>query len=254
MPFFFFLPVMIAVSVVVAVSASRKDRERNDVWQRWAAAREWGYAPTWPQVVGAFTGGPFGRGSLRRADRGFWGTFDGVPVFGFRYRYTVSSGKTSHTYPLLLAGIRFPGAAFPPMELIHEGDLLFGRDKDLQFENQQFNETWNVTSPSARFAHDVLHPRAMEYLMGPMIPFKHLWFCGDVLFVSVSGDPAPTMADGLLRLMTDFVDLLPSHLLREVGATDPQVDDSGPGVSVEEQQRRMADIAAQQAYRSRRSR
>ncbi|MEO7588485.1 MAG: hypothetical protein ABIS84_10725 [Arachnia sp.] len=252
-PFVLF-PVMIAIAVVVGVGASRKDKERSDVWMRWAAARDWGFLAEWPQMVGSFTGGPFGRGSARRADRGFWGTFDGVPAFGFRYRYTTSSGKSSQTHTFLVAGIRFPGADFPPMSLSRENGVLFGRDKDLQFENQQFNETWHVTSPSPRFAHDVLHPRAMEYLMGPTPPFDQLWFCGDVMFAHVPGDPDPTIADGLLRLLTDFVDLLPSHLLREVGAQDCDVDDSGPGVSLAEQRRRMSVLAATQAGRARRPR
>lgn len=174
----------------------------------------------------AHGGGPFGRGGSRRADRGFWGTFDQVPVFGFRYRYTTSSGKSTQTHHFLVTGIRFPGARFPPMSLAYESSVLFGRNKDFQFENQQFNETWHVKSASPRFAHDVLHPRAMEYLLGPVPPFHQLWFSGDAVFASITGDPDP---------------------LRELRAKGFEVDNSGPGVSLAVQRRRMQHLATRWA-------
>lgn len=245
---FAFITSMAAAAIGFTIHMSRKDRERSDVWARWATARDWGFTATWPQMVQAFTGGPFKRGSSRRADRGFWGTFDRVPVFGFRYRYTVSSGKSSQTYRFLVGGIRFPGATFPPMALTYESSILFGRDRDLQFENQQFNEKWHVKSPSARFAHDVLHPRAMEHLMGPVPPFGQLWFSGDTMLASISGDPDPLRIDAHLRMMTQFASLLPTHLLREVGTQTFDVDESGPGVTLAEQQRRMEALAARQVH------
>ncbi|MDO5736350.1 MAG: hypothetical protein Q4P15_07735 [Propionibacteriaceae bacterium] len=251
---FLLLPIGVAFFIGVAVSTARKDRQRSDVWAMWAAARGWGYATTWPQMIRGHSGGPFNKGGGRRADRAFWGTFDKVPMFGFRYRYTVSTGKSSQTFPFLMVGIRFPGAVFPPMSLTYERDFLFCRDKDLQFENQQFNQTWRVKSHSARFAHDVLHPRTMDFLMRQPLKFKELWFSGDVLFVCVAGDPDPDAADALMRLLSDFMDLLPSHLLREVGATDRKVDDSGPGVPIAEQRRRIAIVGERSQSRARRPR
>ena len=252
-PFLFF-PVIVAVVVGAIASASRNDRQRSDVWAMWAAARGWGYTRDWPQMATSHSGGPFNKGGGRRADRGFWGTFDKVPMFGFRYRYTVSSGKSSQTFPFLIAGIQFPGGFFPDMSVARESNYLFGRHNDLQFENQQFNDAWRVKSTSARFAHDVLHPRAMEFLMRQPCRFDQLWFSRDVLFVCISGDPHPEAADGLMRLLSDFIDLLPSHLLHEVRATDREVDESGPGVSLAEQRRRMAIMSAEQVRRARRPR
>lgn len=240
--------VAIVVAVTAVIGASKKDRERSEVWARWAAARGWGYLPMWPQMTRAHVGGPFGRGGSRRADRGFWGNFDRVPVFGFRYRYTVSNGKSSQTYTFLVAGVRFPGTNFPSLSLKRESGILFGRDKDLQFENQQFNETWHVKSASPRFAHDVMHPRAMEYFMGPLPYFEQLWFSGDTLFASVKGDPDPLHVDAHLRMLTKFVSLLPAHMLRELRAQRFTPDLSGPGVRLEEQQRRMRHLEVRWAH------
>ncbi len=232
-----FMPLMLIVAGVIAVSRGRQDKHLNTVWRRWSQARNWHYLPVWEAMVDAHTGGPFHKGGRRRADRGFMGTFDGLPVFGFRYRYTVSSGKSSHTHTHRIFGVRFPGAHFPPLRILRESGVLFGRD--LQFENVQFNEYWHVKSPSPRFAHDVLHASAMEYLMGPLPAFVEIWFSHDVMFVSVHGDPAPVLVDAYLRLLTDFSDQLRRHVLEEVGATDRVVDGSGPGVSFAEQERRM---------------
>ncbi|TRY18865.1 hypothetical protein FOJ82_07080 [Tessaracoccus rhinocerotis] len=48
---------------------------------------------------------------------------------------------------------------------------LFG--KKLSFESTAFNDAFKVRSPSARFAHDVVHPRQMEYfLRARPVPFS----------------------------------------------------------------------------------
>ncbi|GAB3822093.1 hypothetical protein GCM10028820_31710 [Tessaracoccus terricola] len=48
---------------------------------------------------------------------------------------------------------------------------MFG--KKLSFESTAFNDAFKVRSPSARFAHDVVHPRQMEYfLRSRPVPFS----------------------------------------------------------------------------------
>ena len=248
-PFILVPLVMVAVGVIAAAEL-KSDRERNAMWRRWTLARDWQYIPAWKSMVGAYRGGPFHRGGRQRADRGFTGTFDGLPVFGFRYRYTISTGKSSHTYVHRICGIPFPGAKFPALRIVRESGVIFSRD--LQFENVQFNDRWHVKCPSPRFAHDVLHPLTMEYLMGPLPRFKELWFSGDSLLVSVPHDPAPEVVDAQLRMLTDFADLLRPHVLKEVGTLHREVDDSGPGVSVAEQEHRMMLMAQQEHHLPRR--
>ena len=235
---------MIVAAILIGIGSDRRDRARSAVWQRWVRARNWQYVPDWTTIAEEYDGGVFHRGRQRRADRGFLGTFDALPVFGFRYRYTVSSGKSRRTVTHRVCGVRFPGAHFPPLRILRESGVLFSRD--LQFENVQFNQCWHVKSPSPRFAHDVLHPRAMEYLMGPLPQFGELWFSKDAVFMAVSGDPAPALVDAHLRMLTGFADHLRPHVLEEVGSLHRQVDDSGPGVSLAEQDRRMRLLAEQE--------
>lgn len=240
-PLIALVPVAGAVAGAVAwvSKMSKRERERNRVWASWAHARQWGYTAAWPQMVHQFRQGPFGRGTSRIADRGFWGRFDNIDVFGFRYRYTVSSGKSSTTTYQVVTGMQFPGANFPPFELSREGLFNFGADVD--FENADFNERWRVSSPSARFAHDVINPLAMQLLMGPLPPFHQLWFEGDALLVSAVGDPDPLQVDAQLRMLTRFAGLLPHFLLEEVGGDAVHPDLSGPRVSMAEQRRRMVN-------------
>lgn len=213
------------------------ERERSRVWASWAHARGWGYRHTWPELVHQFRDRPFGRGTNRVADRGFWGRFDGVDVFGFRYGYTVSTGKSSTRIHAVITGLRFPGARFPPLQVTREGPFPLG--SDVQFENEAFNRAWRVTSPAPRFAHDVVNPRVMHLLLGPLPPFDRLWFEGDALLVASLGDPDPLHVDAQLRMMTRLAGLLPAFLLREVGGRPVTTDLSGPRVSLVEQQRRM---------------
>ncbi|GAB3813384.1 hypothetical protein GCM10028820_08030 [Tessaracoccus terricola] len=230
---------VVAGAVALTKHMGKRARERDRVWASWAHARQWGYAPQWPQMAHQFQRPPFGRGRNRTADRGFWGRFDNIEVFGFRYRYTVKSGDSSTTIVQLVTGTRFPGADFPPFTLSREG--MFNLGNDVEFENADFNQRWRVDSPSARFAHDVVHPRTMQLLMGPVPPFQQLWFERDALMVSTLGDPGPLQVDAQLRMMTRFAGLLPSFLLREVGGDPVRTDLSGPRVSMAEQQRRMVN-------------
>lgn len=214
----------------------QQKQDRDSVWARWAHARGWRYRQQWPEMVHRFALRPFGVGSGRRAERGFWGRFDNVEVFGFHYTYVVRSGDNTQVVQQFITGTRFPGAFFPPVRVMPES--LFNPGEDIQFENAAFNAMFHITGPSKRFAHDVLHPRAIELLMRTP-PASVLWLEGDVLLSSVVGDPDPLRIDAQLRQLTEFAGLLPNFLLKEVGGRPVNPDLSGPGVSQEEQHRRM---------------
>lgn len=231
------LPIGLGLALVAYQKRRQSDRDR--LWAGWAAARNWGYTPSWPAMVHRFRHHPFGMGSSRTASRGFWGRFDNVDVFGFNYRYMTSNGKSTTTVEHLVAGVRFPGARFPQLTIARQGTIFMG-GRDIQLENEAFNKAWYVNGPSKRFGHDIMHPRAMHFLMGPVPPFTRMWFDGDVLFASLLGDPDPIRTDAHLRMLAQFAGLIPDFTLRELGAAGGVTPDlSGPGVPLGEQQRRM---------------
>lgn len=237
---FLVIGVVLAVVVFFAHRAAQRRKRR---WALWAQAREWRFIERWPEMVRAFRGGPFGRGSSREASVGFEGTFDGLPVAGFHYNYSTGSGKnrTTHFYHVLL--VRIPRAGFPELTLSKENWATRTFNNDIEFEDAEFNHEWNVNAPSPRFAHDVVHPRMIEFLKsGAVPPFERIWFERDAILLSRSGHIDTPHVDTYLRLLTRMASLLPRFLLEEVGAVPFQVTWAGPGISREEQARRLAQL------------
>lgn len=234
----FMLPVIglvVALVMMFVRSSRRRNREIETRWRHWTTARDWLFHPQWPQLVRRFRGGPFGRGSSRRAYWGFEGSFNSVPVIGFHYRYTVSSGENSTTYTHLILALRITHARFPPLELSQRG---WGR-RGVTFENTHFNKLWQVTSASDRFAHDFFNPRTLEIFLQPHPPFEKLWIEGDHLLLQLDHRTPMEEVDARLILLTRMLSYQPDFLFREVGAEPPELTKDGPGVTLEEQRRRI---------------
>ncbi|RYV51571.1 hypothetical protein [Pengzhenrongella frigida] len=145
-------------------------RRRTHALAAWAALNGWEYRSSAPELTERWRGLPFGIGSSRRATDVLSGTWQGRPATSFRYRYTDQGGehRTTHTFHVLLLGLP---AFLPTLELTPEGmgarlaKAIGGQD--LQFESEDFNRAWRVTSRMPRFASDVVHPRLMERLLRP---------------------------------------------------------------------------------------
>lgn len=228
---------VVLMAVLLAVGAGISFLVNNHLqkkWSGWAHARGWEFIPKWQGIIEVFRGHPFGRGSSRRASLGFRGNFDGLPAGGFRYQYTVKSGKNSTTYTFTILFVRVPGARFPRLDFQPENwaTRTFGRD--IQFEDAEFNRLWHVKSDTARFAHDVIHPRMMEFLKREM-PSGSFWFQGDYLVCAIKNVVQPEGIDPYLRFMSQIVGRLPRFVLDEVGAQAVVVNRSGPSPVVSQQ-------------------
>lgn len=108
-----------------------------------------------------------------------------------------------------------PRFAFPPIKV--NGGLGLG-DK-VTFEWHDFNERFSIRCRDARFAHDVIHPRQMEYLMAyPAPPFtvhRH----GAVTVVLRQYD-----SDSLLwaqRFLEGFFGRVPNFVWENLGYQEP---------------------------------
>lgn len=230
-----FFAVIVAVVVVIAQNTRKKNAERAMQWRHWAHARDWLFHENWPQIVGRFRHGPFGRGSRRRATWGFEGTFNGVPAIGFQYQYTVQSGDNSATHRHTILAVRITNAHFPHLALTQRS---WGR-RGVTFENAHFNKIWQVTANSNRFAHDFFNPRCMELFLMPHPPFRVMWIEGDHLLLQLDAYLPPEEVDARLMMLTRILSLQPDFMFREVGAQPPQITHNGPGVPLEEQHRRI---------------
>lgn len=162
--------VVLALVPVVGVLGLVLAQRRRRLLTAWAARNGWQYAGTAPALTERWQNAPFGIGSSRRATEVLTGIWQGRSATSFRYRYTSSDGdrRTVHTFHVLF--LTLP-AYLPTLELTPEG--LGARlakavgGQDLEFELEDFNRAWRVTSRMPRFASDVVHPRLMERLLRP---------------------------------------------------------------------------------------
>ncbi|MHC4273032.1 MAG: hypothetical protein ACYSUR_05125, partial [Planctomycetota bacterium] len=115
----------------------------------------------------------FRRGSRRAAYNTLTGDveIDGrsFPAKMGDFKYTVSTGKNSHTYHFSYVILHLPYAGVPDLLIRREGvfDKIagsFGFD-DIDFESAEFSRRFCVKSPEKKFAYDVVHPRMIEFLL-----------------------------------------------------------------------------------------
>jgi hypothetical protein len=110
------------------------------------------------------------RGNSRRVKFVLHGNYRGLDVRIFQYVYETGSGKNRQTHRNTVAWARVP-AAWPRLTIVpeHLGHKLFdalGGD-DIDFESDEFSRRFWVRCPDRKFAYDVIHGRAMEFLMTP---------------------------------------------------------------------------------------
>jgi len=209
------VPLLFGVFVVIAFFYERRLRERH---RAFATAIGWDYAPRAPHLVGRWQGAPFDVGHSKRVTHLFTGDFEGRPAACFQYQYTTGSGKSSSTTVLTVCMLHLP-AALPVLEITREGlgariAKVFGA-QDVQFESEEFNRRWRVAGSSPRTTHDLVHPRAMEYLnAGPDDPLR---IEGADVWTWHHGGIRTEALHGRLARLAGFVDLVPRHVWLDHG-------------------------------------
>jgi hypothetical protein len=131
------------------------------------------------------------------------------------YTYVTSNGKTQQTHTVNLIALTLP-VALPPLTVMHESGLrrVF-RGRDLELENEQFNERFRVECVDDRYGSAVMHPRMMEcVLFNPGLE----WQIAGNAFISwsVGGFAVPDVF-ARLDAMTRLIDLIPPFVLRDYG-------------------------------------
>ncbi len=142
--------------------------------------QDWNLVGVDNSLISRFDGfNPFGQGHGRRTEKVITGTARGtVPLTAFMYHWltthtrTVSDGQggnrtetytQSHAQPIL--ALTLPA---PTPDLVIGADSMLGRlfrGGTIDFESTEFNAVFDVTCSHSKFAHDVVHPRMMEFLL-----------------------------------------------------------------------------------------
>ncbi|WP_296136163.1 hypothetical protein [uncultured Tessaracoccus sp.] len=107
-----------------------------------------------------------------------------------------------------------------PFRALNLGSSMFGFRNDragLQFESSQFNEAYKVTALSPRFAHDVLHPRMMEWLLQVGRPQFQIFDNGAVVLQPRRHWSLQDIEQGN-ALLYDFFARVPDFVYQNLGA------------------------------------
>ena len=141
------------------------------------------------------------------------GKWAGREFRAFDYQYTVGSGKNQST--VVFSAIILESATPLKPLLIRTEHLLdhvaefFGAE-GIKFESAEFSRAFHVASPDRKWAYDVLHPRAMEFLLS--MPRFEIQFDGDLVMVHRAStfsvqdfESAAKVAQGLLDGLPEYV-------------------------------------------------
>ena len=167
--------VFIAVAIAVAVFghlAAKRRREALGAWAQghgltFSPGRQGGYDGRFPNY------GCLARGSNRYAHNVMQGRFRDRELLAFDYHYethsTDSKGRRQTHHHHFSAVIAHTDAPLDHLLIRPEG--LFDRVKeffgfdDIDLESAEFSRRFHVGARDKRWAYDVLHPRAMQFLL-----------------------------------------------------------------------------------------
>ena len=220
------LPLFIVIAVVIPliIYAVQAQRHREALVRGWAAARGCSYLPTNQVLVPYLRGEPFVGGRSAKVLEFIDGvTPSGRTFCSFNYNYEVSSGSdgSSHTVNRAIVMVRLP-AVLPTLSLSYErfGDKVskFFGGQDIELESDEFNQMFRVKSPVEAFAYAVLHPRMMEWLMGPASAAVPFVIDGQDLICWHVGLPDYDTLDRRLAYMCEFIDQIPPNVWEKYGA------------------------------------
>jgi len=155
---------------------------------------------------------PFGVGSARSVRDRIFGNAQGLYWEIFSYSYTVSSGKSSTTCRYTIVAAQFDFVV-PDIDIRRENFLdrigSWVGIRDMQFESIEFNEAYHVKSHDERRAYDVIHPKAIDYLMN--CPISQWQLAGRTVLLLDSGTVDIATVTCMMDAIVDFVALVPDY-------------------------------------------
>ncbi len=202
--------VIIVMVIAGAMSASR----RRKALGTWCQARGLDFDSSdcevdgmWPQCK------IFDEGHARRASNWIEGELLGRHVEAFDYRYTTGSGKNSTTHNLSAIAVKSDVPLLPlhirPEGLLDKVGTFFGHE-DINFESAEFSRRFHVTG-ERKWAYDVLHQRAIEFLLGAEDRFEiqfdllHVVLWDHKVWDPPRFEQAARVAAGLLDMLPEYV-------------------------------------------------
>ncbi len=218
-----FLVAIIGVFILIAVFGWMQAEQRRKALAAWAQTRglafrpgkEWGWDSAYPSFA------CLRQGSNRYAYNIMEGQRSGRLCRAFDYHYethsTDSKGHRQTHHHRFSAVILASPVPLKPLVIRPEG--FFDRVKeffgagDIDFESAEFSRRFYVHSPDRRWAYDVLHPRAIEFLLAA--PVFVLQFDAAQVIASRNKVFEPAEFDQGLQVIEGLLDRMPEYLVQQ---------------------------------------
>lgn len=146
------------------------------------------------------------------------GEYRGWGVKCFDYTYTIDGGNEREIHIMTLLLVDSP-MFFEPLQIRPEDSVDRVRQtlggEDIDFESDEFSRKYWVTSKNRKFAYDLLHTRAMEFLLAqrPLYIETH----GNAVLFRFAEErfrlELPEHVQALLDMGIGFMELVPRYLV-----------------------------------------
>jgi hypothetical protein len=192
-----------------------RNHRRGDPIARLAAHYGFEYWPEDPFREGPTVADLMGFGGGRTVHHVVRGQYRGRRLQAFERRSGQARIIADPSDSEQVVSVALP-APRPRLQVGPETGFTRSFENDLKFENQAFNDVFRVWSDSPRFAHDVIHPRMMEWMLADPRARRYEWRL-DGVWISITWkgflDPAELIpaADFLI----DVLDRIPTHVWSE---------------------------------------
>lgn len=218
-PFFTIIVLMALAAFAIAawVAASRRREALAAFAATWGFTWHGGKDPLAIEVrYGEFSA--LARGHSRGASNVFNGCRNGRQIVCFDYRYKTGTGKnqTAHSFSgaVIGMGYTFPHLLVRPENFLDKMAELVGMN-DIDFESAEFSRNFFVKSENRKFAFDLFHARAMEYLLAQPAPYT-MEFSGEEMLITNDRTWDPAGFAAAVAHVEGLLDLMPEYLRREL--------------------------------------
>jgi hypothetical protein len=216
-----FIPLIILAMILIAAAGWHASAQRRKELLAWATARGLvfcsGRTDRLEREYPDFS--CLQQGHSRYGYNLLQGRWGDRAMLGFDYRYVTGSGKNRQVHQfsavILDSPVQLQPLLIRPEHLFDKMSAFFGFD-DINFESAEFSRRFFVKAANKRWAYDVIHPRAMEFLMAQP-PFSIQFDFGRVICYR-DRRFAPADFETACRVVTGLLDLLPEYVVRQQGA------------------------------------
>jgi hypothetical protein len=223
-PFVFIFVAMVALAIGLGILGHIQAEKRKKELAEWAARRGFSFDPSYDYGFDTRYSefDALQQGSNRYAYNIAHGSFEGYGICAFDYHYathsTDSKGRRQTHHHYFSSVIVEAGMPLKPLRIRTEGFFdkigeFIGID-DIDFESAEFSRTFHVKSPDRRWAYDVLHQKAMEFLLAS--PRYTIEFQFARVLTSLGAKSTPGEYESALAVTTGLLKMIPASVRREL--------------------------------------